>query len=145
MSDNSQISFDLDTSSATNGIGIDVWLNNQNVFSTRYLETRQHVTFDVADQDGDHELRIVILGKTAEHTEVDDHGYITKDVVIHIENFVIDGLEVNQLFQEKAKYIHNFNGTGNEIQDKFYGSAGCNGTISFEFTTPIYLWLLENM
>jgi hypothetical protein len=31
------------------------------------------------------------------------------------------------------------------IKDKFYGSMGCNGTITFEFNTPFYLWLLENM
>ena len=37
------------------------------------------------------------------------------------------------------------NGTQPEIADNFFGIAGCNGTISFRFSTPIYLWLLENM
>jgi len=44
-----------------------------------------------------------------------------------------------------AQYQHDFNGTGNPTIDKFYGEMGCNGTVSLKFTTPIYLWLLENM
>jgi hypothetical protein len=54
-------------------------------------------------------------------------------------------LDVNQLFLDKCVYTHNFNGTRPEITDTFFGIAGCNGTISFSFSTPIYLWLLENM
>ena len=62
-----------------------------------------------------------------------------------ITNVVIDDLDVNQLFLEKCVYTHNFNNTQSEIADTFHGVAGCNGTITFEFSTPIYLWLLENM
>jgi hypothetical protein len=49
------------------------------------------------------------------------------------------------LFSEKCVYTHNFNDTQPEIQDTFHGIAGCNGTISLQFNTPVYLWLLENM
>ena len=46
---------------------------------------------------------------------------------------------------EQAVYTHDFNGTQPEIEDTFFGEMGCNGTVSLRFTTPIYLWLLENM
>ena len=56
-----------------------------------------------------------------------------------------DEIELKQIFIDHAVYTHNFNGTQTEIQDKFYGEMGCNGTVSFKFTTPVYLWLLENL
>jgi hypothetical protein len=86
-----------------------------------------------------------MLGKTTDHTRVDEAGNIVKDATLQISNVVIDDLDVNQLFLDKCVYTHNFNGTRPEITDTFFGIAGCNGTISFSFSTPIYLWLLENM
>jgi len=49
------------------------------------------------------------------------------------------------MFTELATYTHDFNGTKELTQEKFYGVMGCNGTVSLKFATPIYLWLLENM
>jgi hypothetical protein len=90
-------------------------------------------------------LRIVLQGKTLDHTQIDADGNIVKDATLQISNVVIDEIDINQLFLDKCVYTHNFNGTQPEIADTFHGVAGCNGTISFEFSTPIYLWLLENM
>ena len=59
--------------------------------------------------------------------------------------FHIEELDIDQLFLEKCVYTHSFNNTQSEIEDTFHGIAGCNGTISFKFNTPVYLWLLENM
>ena len=42
-------------------------------------------------------------------------------------------------------YRHDYNGTTDPFDDEFYGEMGCNGTVSLKFTTPIYLWLLENL
>ena len=97
------------------------------------------------DDDGEHELRIVLSGKTAEHTVIDDTGNIVKDATVEVSQVVIDNLDVNQLFLEKCVYEHNFNDSQPTIKDTFHGIAGCNGVISFKFSTPIYLWLLENM
>jgi hypothetical protein len=50
------------------------------------------------------------------------------------------------MFSEQAEYHHDCNGTAQQvILDKFYREMGCNGTVSLKFTTPVYLWLLENM
>ena len=76
---------------------------------------------------------------------MDDQGNIIKDATLQISTVTIDGIDVNQLFLEKCVYTHDFNSTQPETKDSFYGTAGCNGTIVFEFTTPIYLWLLEHM
>jgi hypothetical protein len=65
--------------------------------------------------------------------------------MLTISNISIDDIDIDQLLIEKAEYTHDFNGSQDTITDKFYGDMGCNGTVTFEFTTPFYLWLLENM
>ena len=145
MSDTSMVGFKLDTTDNTAKIGVAVWIDDVCVYQTDQLPGPQNIDFAVSDDDGEHELRIVISGKTAEHTKVDAQGNIIKDVVVNIPSVTIDDIDVDQLFNEKCVYTHDFNGSQPEIQDTFYGAAGCNGTISFRFTTPIYLWLLENM
>ena len=145
MSDISKINFDIDTSDPLATIGVSVLLDNACVFQTDHLIELTHIDLSVIDDEGDHELCTVISGKTTDHTKIDEHGNIIKDVVLNISKVAIDGIDVEQLFIEKCVYTHNFNGTQSEIADTFYGAAGCNGTISFKFSTPIYLWLLENM
>ena len=123
----------------------EVWLDNNLLWSATDLRQTVIFSHDFSDDDSKHCLRIVLSGKTAEHTVVDDAGNIVKDATVQISQVVIDDLDVNQLFLEKCVYQHNFNGSQPDIKDTFHGVAGCNGTISFEFSTPIYLWLLENM
>jgi len=87
----------------------------------------------------------VLKNKTAEHTQVDDHGNIITDARLLITDLAFDEIKLGHMLVEQAVYTHNFNGTGATIQDKFYGELGCNGTVSLKFSTPMYLWLLEHM
>ena len=102
------------------------------------------VEFDDAD-DQTHVLEFVLSGKTSEHTQITEQGEITSDVRVRIQDIAFDDIEIDQIFSELAEYHHNFNGSQPAIVDRFYGEIGCNGTVRLEFTTPIYLWLLENM
>ena len=140
-----QISFDVETSDSECPLGIQIWLNDSLLVDHPHVKEKIAFAHDMSDDDGEHQLRIVILGKTADHTRVDDQGDIIKDATLQLSTVTIDGIDVNQLFLDRCVYTHDFNGTQPEIQDTFHGIAGCNGTIVFEFTTPIYLWLLENM
>jgi hypothetical protein len=126
-------------------MSVEVWLDNDLVWSAPQLHQTVMFSHNFSDDDSEHRLRIVLGGKTAEHTVVDDDGNILKDATVQISQVTIDELDINQLFLEKCVYEHNFNGSQPDITDTFHGVAGCNGTISFEFTTPIYLWLLENI
>ena len=140
-----KISFDIDTSDAECPLGIEIWLDNTVLLTNTHVQEKTSFSHDMIDNEGEHELRIVILGKTSDHTTINQDGDIIKDATIAVSNVTIDGIDINQLVQEQCVYTHDFNGTKPEIEDNFYGTAGCNGTISFRFTTPIYLWLLENM
>ena len=140
-----KISFDIETSDATCPLGIEIWLDDAMLLSNNHVQEKILFSHEFGDDDGEHKLRIVISGKTQDHTKIDEAGNIVKDATIQISNAVIDELDVQLLFLDKCVYTHNFNGTQPDTQDTFHGVAGCNGTISFGFSTPIYLWLLENM
>ena len=140
-----KISFDVETSDAECPLGVEIWLDDVVLLSNNHVQEKVSFSHDINDDDGKHEFRIVMLGKTADHTKIDEAGNIVKDATLQISNFVIDDMDVNQLFLDKCVYTHDFNGTQPKIADSFHGVAGCNGTITFEFSTPIYLWLLENM
>jgi hypothetical protein len=140
-----KISFDIEASSSDCPLSVQVCLDDAVLLNQTHVDEKIAFVHDISDDDGEHELRIVLSGKTPDHTQVDAAGNIIKDATLQISGITIDGIDINQMFLEKCVYAHDFNGTQPEIQDTFHGVAGCNGTISFRFTTPIYLWLLENM
>lgn len=139
------ISFDIDTSDSECPLGVEILLDNIVLLKIDHVQEKIKFSHAINDDDGEHKLSVIICGKTHEHTKIDELGNIVKDATLQLSNVVIDDIDVNQLFLDKCVYTHDFNGTQSEIADTFHGVAGCNGTISFEFSTPIYLWLLENM
>ena len=143
--DTVKISFDVSASDSDSPFSLEFWLDNTCLSQNVHIADLYKFTHELVDDEQEHELRIVMHGKTTEHTKVDEQGNILKDATLSIANVVIEDLDVTQLFLDKCVYTHDFNGTQPEIKDTFYGTAGCNGTISFKFSTPIYLWLLENM
>lgn len=122
-------------------------LLNGHVFN-RYtpVEETIPVSIPITDLDGTHELRIVFEGKTHEHTVLNEQGAIVSDAVLSIADFTIDGVELGHTLTEQAVYWHNNNQDSGEYQPhKFYRDLGCNGEVVLKFTSPVYLWLLENM
>jgi len=126
-------------------LGFEVLLDGNSMFKTDHVTGPCQIKFDISDEDSAHKLEFVMYGKTQEHTVVNEHGEITSDTLLKIFNFEIDDILIDQLLHNKIEYVHDFNGSQNTTTDKFYGTMGCNGTAKFEFTTPFYLWLLENM
>ena len=142
----SQLTFDIIPSNPTNPLGIEVWANDQQIAEYYSLDQTQSIAY-VFDGENEqkHNVKIVIKNKTPAHTQVSEAGEILSDSLININNFKIDEIEIDRIVYQKAVYNHDFNGSGNHVSESFYGSAGCNGSIEFEFNTPAYLWLLENM
>ena len=143
--DKVKIAFDIASTSLACPFNVEVWVDQSKLLTLDHVLDCVHFEHELSDDDGEHELRIVLQGKLPEHTKIDEQGNIISDATLQISNVVIDDLDVDKLFLEKCVYTHNFNGTQSEIVDTFHGIAGCNGTISFKFNTPVYLWLLENM
>ena len=140
-----QISFELSTSDASVPLAFEAWVNDQCVFKTDHVTETQTISFEVPDDDAEHSLRLVMSGKTWKHTLVDEQGNITQDVKLSIANVQFDEIELGQVFVDRAVYTHDFNGSGESVDDQFFGAMGCNGTVELKFSSPIYIWLLEHM
>ena len=130
---------------AAAALGLEIWIDDQKLFDQAHVQKNYQISTDLSDDDGEHELRFVLKNKLSEHTQVDADNTIIGDARISVSDIEFDGIALNQLVPDLAKYQHNFNGTGSLTIDKFYGELGCNGTVTLKFTTPIYLWLLEHM
>lgn len=118
--------------------------HNGQVLFEKALDSALEFHTEFTDHD-DHCLEIDMMGKLPGHTVIDNIGNIVSDRVIKLDNIALDGLELGQLFYDLAEYTHNFNDTQDPITEKFYGIMGCNGTVKLNFSSPVYLWLLENM
>ena len=146
MSSTVTISFVLGTTNTTVPLGFEAWVNNQKFFDTDHVQSSQPIQIEIADDDAEHELRLVMKNKLLDHTKVDLAGNIISDARLVITDLAFDEIVLGQLVADHAVYTHDQNAQlPTPVQDKFYSEMGCNGTVSLKFTTPVYLWLLEHM
>ena len=139
------VTFDLTSSDYASALGFEVLLDDVSLLSIDHVNKPTPVSLEILDDEGEHEFKFVMKNKTPEHTVVDDTGNITIDAMLSIANVAFDDIKLGHVFVEQSVYYHDFNGSQDAIKDEFYGDMGCNGHVSLRFTTPIYLWLLENM
>lgn len=134
----------IDSSDKKIPLGTEVWIDNICVINVEHVDRIVHFSHVLDDNDSNHELRIVMKHKTPDHTELDDAGDIVRDAMLVVSDVKFDEIALGQIMLEQAVYTHDFNGSQPSVEDQFFGNMGCNGTVSLKFTTPAYLWLLEN-
>jgi hypothetical protein len=139
------ISCDIGTSDPAVPLALIILLDGVEIYRNNLVNREVKFKYELNGDAAKHELQFVMLGKTPEHTRLDAQGNITQDAVLSISNVRFDDIAIQQIVTNLAVYTHDFNGTQAQTQDRFYGWLGCNGTVSLKFTTPVYLWLLENM
>jgi hypothetical protein len=126
-------------------LGLEVWVDDQLTLDVDHVRQTIDWYHELPEDSADHELRFVLKNKTQDHTTVDQSGNIINDACLTLSDIKFDGIELGHMFIELSEYTHDFNGAGPMTKETFYGTMGCNGTVSLKFTTPIYLWLLENL
>lgn len=140
------LEFDIVPNNVQLPLGVEVWVNNHQLFNTNQLIDSVHVKQEFNDEaEQQHIVKIVIKNKTQQHTQVNEQLEIISDSVIDVKNFKIDNIDIDQVIREHAVYRHSFNSNGEYTDHEFYNTLGCNGTVTFEISSPIYIWLLENM
>ena len=144
---NSQVKISCSISSSDTNVplGLEIWLDQEKIFDQEKILETVEFSYLMSDDEAEHELSFLMKNKTLDHTQIDQQGNIVRDAVLTLKNLAFDDIQLGHTFIDLATYTHNFNGTNNPIQEKFYENMGCNGTVSLKFTTPMYLWLLEHM
>ena len=127
-----------------NPLGLEIWVDDQLILDIKQLVTTVNWSYEISDDPAEHVLKFVLKNKTQDHTVIDDLGNIISDTCLTITDIKFDGIELGHLFVEESEYHHDFNGTQPSIVEPFFGNMGCNGQVEFRFTSPAYIWLLEN-
>lgn len=140
----SYLSFTVSPSNPAEPLGLEVWINQQQLFNAESLTQAVPIRYEFNDEvEADYLLKIVLKNKQLAHTQIDADNNIVSDSLLVLSDFELEGIDITQLVFEQAEYLHNFNGHGSETTDKLYGAMGCNGVVSITFSTPLYIWLLE--
>jgi hypothetical protein len=102
----------------------------------------------------EYNLIIQRSGKGKNQTVVDKKRNIVKDQLLHIKSIEIDEINIGALVYEGV-YTPNYpepwatqqKQSGNDLPESFKNvtSMGHNGDWKFTFTSPFYMWLLENL
>ena len=143
--DNIKFSCVINTNIPSNPIHLQIVLDETVMFD-KDVTAEETVSFDFDEDEKEHQLRFLISGKNDSHIIRDDAGNVVDSTELSITDLSFDEININNIIMvSPLEYKHNFNGNDAETVDKFYNIAGCNGEITLNFTTPIYLWLLENM
>jgi hypothetical protein len=103
----------------------------------------EYIEFDhTIEEDSDYTLEIRLENKDDSDTKVDEHGQIVKDMLLNIESIEIDDINVENLIWSISKYTPDDKDLPTLTKCT---SLGWNGTYYFPFSSPFYVWLLENL
>ena len=113
------------------------------------------IEFEVeVEEDKKCDLIINRSGKGANQTVVNDKGDLLKDQLLHIKRIEIDEIDLGALVftglytpKYPEPWATQQAESGNELKESFTNVTrmGFNGEWKFTFTTPFYMWLLENL
>jgi hypothetical protein len=132
----------LSATADNDDVMLGVFVDDEQIFQSAATVTQQTVTHEISELPGDHVLRLEMSGKTKQHTQVNSSGEIMYDVAFLVNALEFEDIDMTPvLYPNNPCYKHNLNGSAEERVDEFSGFMGCNGTASFEFSTPIYLWM----
>jgi hypothetical protein len=147
LGDSMHIELDFSANENCNDIVLEVYLDQDKIFQSVAQKAIQTIVYDLVDTPANHELKLVMSGKNCTHTILDSENKIISDVFFKINRLEFEELDMKEIFclGRRSRHRHSFNSTQPEFDDEFYGEIGCNGTVFMPFTTPIYLWLSENL
>jgi hypothetical protein len=128
---------------------------NDTVYSAGVVSADSGITeyfeFSAELAEGKNSLNICLLNKTDGDTvtKTDDQGHFTilNDMLLNIDSVVIDDIDVGILRHTASEYVLSVPQTYNNntiASMKECVNLGWNGTYSLAFTSPFYIWLLEN-
>ena len=135
----------------------DISIDSKSYFKEEITGTKDKPTIiefeHELEENKSYNLIINRSGKNKRETVVED-GKIVKDQLLHIKSIEIDEIDIGALVYEgvyKPNYPEPWATqqakAGNKLPETFknVNRIGHNGTWTFTFESPFYMWLLENL
>ena len=115
---------------------------NDTFISQGQCKQEETIEFTQKIQERDKEIRIQLVNKDNADCVQDSDGNIVKDMLLHIDYISIDNIDLEHITH-----------TGSVFEPKDPSretltqcvDLGWNGTYVLKFSSPFYIWLLENM
>jgi len=137
---------------------VEVKLNDTSYFKDNVSATEektQIIEFEHECENGHpYDLNITLSEKDIRQTKIGEKGEVLKDQLLHIKSIEIDEIDVGALIY-KGVYTPEYpelwasqqREAGTELKESFKNATdlGHNGTWRFKFSSPFYMWLLENL
>lgn len=128
-----------------------VWLDDTQIerkIITTASDELFTVKFDPTLSEGPHIFKVRLENKEPTDTKLLDDDTIEKDMLLNIESIVIDDIDLGNLKWTKSYFLMDeMTYIDNEYTNKMDScvNLGLNGSYIIEFSSPYYLWLLENL
>jgi hypothetical protein len=109
---------------------------------TFYIEFEESI-----DENTENTIFVKLLNKQPNDTVTND-GKIVQDMLLNIESIEIDEIDLGPLVWAASTYVpdHPQKFNGEIIKElKNCVNLGWNGAYSLKFSSPFYIWLLENI
>lgn len=113
--------------------------------------TVEYFEFECELEETIHQLEISLLNKLPLDTVQDENGNIIEDMLLTVESIEVDEIDLGNLRWSLSSYYPKYpNSYNNENQKKVTEVKNCidlgwNGTWVLQFSSPFYIWLLENI
>jgi hypothetical protein len=120
-----------------------VYIDNEIIFDGAIAE-KKVVKYSGTLDEGIHKITIELYDKDKYQTVL-ENGNIIKDQLLNITDISFDEIDIGFLIWQKSKYYPTIKENLEEYPITQCTNLGWNGKWELEFTTPIYIWLLENI
>jgi hypothetical protein len=135
----------------------EIFINDQSQYRSEITGTEDKPTiieFEHTLEEGkDYTLKILRSNKDVKQTVL-EAGKISQDQLLHIKNIEIDEIDIGALvyegvytplYPEPWATQQRSAGVDLPVSFKNVTSMGHNGSWELKFTSPFYMWLLENL
>jgi hypothetical protein len=122
--------------------GARVYINDNLIFDDLVINSKE-IFWQSALEEGDHKIVIEMHNKKEGDTVLDSEDNILKDVILNIDNISIDDIDLDQLLHTNSTYYPQSEYAPGIVKECV--NLGWNGRWELAFSSPVYLWFLENL
>ena len=135
-----------------------VYINDKEFLDTKISVTDNNIEyfeFDAEIEEGPCSLRIEFKNKLPEYTKINNNDEIVEDLLLNIDSIEIDEIDLGSLLWTASDYQpiypevykQKMHSEGKELPKSVKNcvNLGWNGSWILPFTSPFYIWLLENL
>jgi hypothetical protein len=90
--------------------------------------------------EGDHVIEVILINKEGRRDTIMQDGRIIKDMLLTVDSVLLDDIDLGYLISTKSSYD-----TDEGVNHEHMTTLGWNGSWKLSFSSPVYMWLLENL